>query len=164
MILRYLCIALCLLGGASLNAQVAPPSGAWRQANVTWAKPPAELELKQRSASAAVLYFNADHRFVLLYGLVIQGPASEGISVGDGRVVYLGTWNLNGQSLHVEYRLVSRTVAKEGETLPGPVLSEDIKWRGGTFRFKRDRFKRDEKLDDEFKAILQGESARQPKP
>jgi len=163
MILRYLCISLCLLGGASVKAQVASPSGAWRQTNVTWTKPPAELELKQRSASAAMLYFSPDHRFVLLYGLVIQSPTSEAISVGDGRVVYLGTWSFNGKSLHVEYHLVSRTVAKEGETLPGPVLNEDIQPRGGTLLFKKDHFKRDEKLDSEMEAILQGESARQGK-
>jgi hypothetical protein len=107
-----------------------------------------------------VLYFNPDHKFVLLYGLVIQGPISERLSVGDGRVVYLGTRDLNGKSVHVEYRLVSRTVAKEGETLPGPVLSEVIQSRSGTLQFKKDVFKRDEKLDDEFKAILDGESAR----
>jgi hypothetical protein len=60
----------------------------------------------------------------------------------------------------VEYRLVSRTVAKEGETLPGPVQSEEIRVRGSTILFQKARFGRDEKLDNEFKAILQGESAR----
>jgi hypothetical protein len=161
MILRYLCISLCLLGGASLRAQVAPPSGAWRQTNVTWKKPPAELELKQRYAEAAVLYFSPDQRFDLLYGTVIQGPASEGVSRGDGRVVCLGTWKLAGNSLHVEYRVVSGTVAKEGESLPGPVESEDVRVRGRMLLFQKDRFKRDEKLDDDMKASLQGESARQ---
>jgi len=68
MILRYLCISLCLLGGASVRAQVAPPSGAWRQTNVTWKKPPAELELKQRYSEARILYFSTDQRFVLLGG------------------------------------------------------------------------------------------------
>jgi hypothetical protein len=164
MILRYLCISLCLLGSASVKAQVAPPTGAWRQTDVKWKKPPAELELKQRSAEAAVVYFSPDQRFVLLYGTIIQGPTSEGVSQGDGRVVYLGTWKLTGNLLHVEYRLVSRTVAKEGETLPGPVQNEDIRVRGSTILFQKDRFGRDEKLDNEFKAILQGESARQGTP
>jgi hypothetical protein len=163
MILRYLCFALCLLGSSSLTAQVAPPSGAWRQTNVTWKKPPAELELKQRYAEARILYFSPDQRFVLLAGTVIQGPTSEVISGGDGRVVYFGTWKLTGNSLHVEYRLVSRTVAKEGETLPGPVQSADVRLRGSTLLFQKDRFSRDEKLDgdDEFRIILERESARQ---
>jgi len=127
---------------------------------VTWKKPPAELELKQRYAEARILYFRPDHRFVLLAGTVIQGPTSEAISGGDGRVVYFGTWKLTGNSLHVEYRLVSRTVAKEGETLPGPVRSEEVRVRGHTLLFQKDRFIRDEKLDgdDEFKIILERES------
>lgn len=161
MILRYLCISLCLLGGVSLRAQVAPPTGAWRQTNVKWKKPPAELKLKQRYAEAAILYFSSDHKFVLLYGTVIQGPTSEGVSHGDGCVAYLGAWNLTGNSLHVEYRLVSRTVAQEGETLPGPVQSEDLRVRGSTLLFQKGRFRRDGKLDDEFKAIIQDESAHQ---
>jgi hypothetical protein len=126
-ILRYLCISLCLLGGASVRAQVAPPSGAWRQTNVTRKNPPAELELTQRYSEARILYFSPDQRFVLLAGTVIQGPTSEAISGGDGRVVYLGTWKLTGNSLQVEYRLVSRTVAEGGETLPGPVHSEGVR-------------------------------------
>jgi hypothetical protein len=159
----YLRISLCLLGVASLTAQVAPHMGAWRQSNLTWKKPPAELQLKERYAEAAILYFSPDQRFVLLYGTVIQGSTSEAISGGDGRIVYVGTWKLTSNSLHVEYRLVSRTVAKEGETLPGPVRSEDVRVRGSTLLFQKDRYTRDEKLDgdDEFKIILERESARQ---
>jgi hypothetical protein len=152
-----------LLGGAFLTAQVAPPTGAWCQTNLTWKKPPSELGLKERYAEAAVLYFSPDQRFVLLYGTVIQGPTSESISGGDGRVVYLGTWKLTGSALYVEYRLVSRTVAKEGEALPGPVQREDLRRRDRTLLFQKDRFGREGRLDDEFKVILQGESARQEK-
>lgn len=157
----YLCISLSLLGRASVTAQAAPPVGAWRQSNLTWKKPPAELELKERYAEAAILYFSPDQKFVLLYGTVFQGSTSQTISGGDGRVVYFGTWKLTGNSLHVEYRLVSRTVAKEGETLPGPVQSEDVRVRGSTLLFQKNRFTRDEKLDgdDEFKITLERESA-----
>jgi hypothetical protein len=158
---QYLCIPLCLLVGASLTAQVAPLTGAWRQSKLTWKKPPAELELKERYAEARMLYFSPDHRFVLLAGTVIQGPTSEAISVGDGRVVCLGRWKVTGNSLQVEYRLVSRTVAEEGETLPGPVHSAGVRIRGSALQFQKGHFRRDEKLDDELKAILQGESARQ---
>ena len=163
MILRYLCISLCLLGSASLRAQVKPPAGAWRQTNVTWKKPPAELESNERYAEAAVLYFSSDQRFILLYGTVRQRPTSETISGGDGRVVFFGTWKLTSSSLHVEYRLISRTVAKEGEALPGPVQSEDIRVSSSTLFFQKDRFSRNEKLDgdDEFKIILERESVPQ---
>jgi hypothetical protein len=154
MILKFLCIAL-LFGGPSQPVQVAPPLGGWRQTNVTWQKPPAELELKQRYTEAAMLYFSSDHRFVLLYGTVIQSSTSEEISQGDGRVVYLGTWKLTDNSLHVEYRCVSRTVAKEGETLPGPIQSNEIKTRDGTLFFQKDSFRRDKKLDNELERFLQ---------
>jgi hypothetical protein len=119
--------------------------------------------LKERYAEAAILYFSPDQRFVLLYGTVIQGPTSETISGGDGRVVYLGTWKLTDNLLHVEYRLISRTVAKEGEMLPGPVQSENVQVRGNTLLFQKDHFARDEKLDgdDEFKIILERQSALQ---
>jgi hypothetical protein len=158
--LRYLCISLCLLGGSSLRAQVTPPSGAWRQTNVRWKKPPAELKSKERYTEAAVLYFGAGQRFVLLYATVIQDPTSEAISEGDGCAAYVGTWRLTGNSVRVEYRLVSRTVAKEGETLTGPVQSQDIRLRGSTLLFQNDRFEPAEKLDHELKAILQEESTR----
>jgi hypothetical protein len=117
--------------------------------------------LKVRYAESAVIFFSPDQKFVLLYGTVYQGPKSEELSGGDGRVVYLGTWKLSGSSIHVDYRLVSRTVSKEGETLPGPIRGEDILVKGGTLLFQKARFERDKNLDDEFKAILQGESARQ---
>ena len=161
MILRYLCISLCLLGGASLKPQVTPPWGAWRQTNVAWKKPPAELKSNERYAEARVLYFSPDQRFVVLTGTVIRTPTLETIGVGDGQVVRLGTWKVTGNSLHVEYRLVSKTVVMKGETLPGPVQNESIRARGSTLLFQRDSFKRDERLDDYLKATLQGESARQ---
>src|SRR5438270_7390754 len=100
-----LCISLCLLASASLTAQAVPPVGAWRQSKVAWKKPPSELELKERYAEAAILYFSPDGRFVLLYGTVIQRRTSEAISAGDGRVVYFGTWKLTRNALHVDYRL-----------------------------------------------------------
>ena len=91
MIPRYPCISLCLLSGTSLVAQVAPSKDAWRQTNVTSKKPPAEPELMQSYAEAAVVDFSPDQRFVLLYGTLIQGPTSEAMSQGYGRLVYLGT-------------------------------------------------------------------------
>jgi hypothetical protein len=52
---------------------------------------------------------------------------------------------------------VRRLAANEYE------LEGDIHLRGNTLLFQKDRFDRDKNLDDEFKAILQGESARQGK-
>lgn len=141
-------------------AQAWAPTGTWRQTNVTWKRPPAKLQLKQRYAEAAVLYFSTDQRFVLLYGTIIQGPTSEELSQGDGRVVYLGTWKLVGDSVHVQFRLVSRTIAIEGETLPGPLQNDNVQAKSGVIEFKRDLFGRAEKLDQQLNDILRGESAR----
>lgn len=106
--LRCLSLVLCLLGSASLTAQVPPPTGAWRQANVTRKKPPAELELKQRLCGSGSPLLWPRSRFILVYATVIKG-ALEAISGGDGHVVYFGTWKL------------------EGGTLPGPVQREDVR-------------------------------------
>jgi hypothetical protein len=126
---------------------------------VKWKTPPAELELKNRYAETAVLYFSPDHRLVLMFGTLIQGTSSEGMSKGDGRVIYLGTWKLNGNSIHVEYHLVSRTVPIGGEVIPGAPMSRDIQLRGTSLLFEKDRFVRDKNLDDDFKSILEGETA-----
>jgi hypothetical protein len=64
-----------------------------------------------------------------MVGTLIQDTSSEGMSQGDGRVIYLGTWKLNGNSIHVEYHLVSRTVPIEGEVIPGAPMSRDIQLR-----------------------------------
>lgn len=139
-------------------AQVRPPTGAWRQTNVTWTKPPAELGLKERDAESKILYFSPDHKFVVLYALVMQRPGHEEISHGDGCVAYLGTWTASGGSVHVEYRLVSKTIRMRGEALPGPVRSGDIRVRGSGLYFGKDRFVRDRRLDGSLKAIVHDES------
>jgi hypothetical protein len=142
------------------QAQVAQPSGSWCQSGLKWNKPPAELHLNQRYAEAAVLYFAPNHEFALVYANVIQGPNSEGLSHGDGRVVHLGMWRSEGAILHVEYRLVSRTVAKANETLPGPMQKGDVRVKDGVLLFDKMRFHRDQRLDDDLRAIMQGERAR----
>jgi hypothetical protein len=54
---------------------------------------------------------------------------------------------------------VSRTVAKEGEMLPGQVHREDVRVIGSTLVFQKNRFTKNEKLDgdDEFKIIREHE-------
>jgi hypothetical protein len=111
-------ITPCLAQGPSM-------SGAWRQARVNWIKPP-ELHLNERQGEASTLYFASDHRFMLLYASVIQSPKAETISHGDGQVVFLDTWQMDGGTLRAKFRLVSRTVSPEGEALPGPIQTETI--------------------------------------
>jgi hypothetical protein len=122
------------------------------------------LELKERYAAAAMLYFSPNRHFLLIYATVIQAPTWEEISVGDGRDVYLGTWNLHGKSIHVKFHLVSRTIVEEGETIPGPIENQEILPRNGALLFKNNRFKPDKKLEGALKTILQDETARHATP
>ena len=66
-----------------------------------------------------MLYFEDQKHFAVVGCVVNRESGRYTISHGDGQVVSLGEWNgqLPGQ---VKYRLVSRTVQRAGETLPGP--------------------------------------------
>lgn len=125
--------------------------------------PPAELQLEQRYAEAALLYFGSNHEFSIVYATVIQSPKSEGVSGCDGQVVYLGKWKSDGSKLNVEFRLASRTVRKEGEVIPGPLEQAEISTQDDLLLFQKMRFTRDKQLDNDLLAIYQGESARFPK-
>jgi len=156
-IILYLLV--CVLSSASY-CQSQEVLGAWLENPIKWTKPPAELRLKQRLGEAAILYFGPAHVFAMVYGTVIQGPQSEGLSHGDGRVVYLGTWSRNGTMLNLKFRLVSRTVRKEGETLPGPVEAEQAVLGKASLTFEKKRFQRDPRLDRDLEDVAKGEQAR----
>jgi hypothetical protein len=156
----YLARVCDLAAQSPTQAQVAHPLGSWCQSGLKWTKPPAELQLNGRSAEAGLLYFGPNGQFALIYGTVIQGRNWEAVSHGDGRVVYLGTWKLDGTVLRVEYRLASRTVQRENETLPGPMQQADIRAEGGFLLFDKMRFHRDRRLGDDLRAINEGERAR----
>jgi hypothetical protein len=147
----------------SMLPQTGPfvPQGAWRQSGVEWNKPPAEIQIQELYAETALLYFGPNHEFSVVYATVIQGPKSEGVSHGDGRVVYLGKWKSDRAKLRVEFRLVSRTVRKGGEIIPGPVEQTEISMQDGALLFRKMSFTRDKELDSDLLAIFQGESARQ---
>ena len=89
---RMTYVSYLLLWILSMSPRTGAPAlqGAWRQSDVKWNKPPAELQLEERYAEAALLYIGSNHEFSLVYATVIQGPKSEGVSRGDGQVVLLG--------------------------------------------------------------------------
>jgi hypothetical protein len=144
------------------TAQTVPFGGTWVQIGVKWKRPPAALHLNERYAECAVLYFAPNHDFALIYGTVIRAPHSEGLSHGDGRVVYLGTWNAIDSVLEVHYRLVSRTVRKADEILPGPMQTAHVRVKNRELAFEKMRFDRHPLLDDEMRSSLEGEQARTP--
>lgn len=159
----FLSIVLILLP-ATVQGQTGRVSGAWLQSNLKWGKPPAELQLDERSAQAGILYFGPNNRFALVYRVVIQGPNWENLSHGDGRVVRWGTWKLEKDALTVEYRLVRRTLVKEDEKLPGPIEKKTLQLSGGALLFEKTRFQRDKRLDNQMLAVWQGESANAGRP
>ena len=142
-----------VLLSSSLESQTPAFLGTWIESGAKWTSPPAELHLNQRYAECAVLYFAANHEFALIYGTVIKAPQSEGLSQGDGRVVYLGTRNAKDATLEIRYQLVSQTVQKLNESLPGPIETGEVKIRNGALLFANKRFKRHALLDDELKSL-----------
>ncbi len=149
-----------LLLSGSLQSETPPFVGAWVETDVKWTRPPAELHLNQHFAQCTVLYFAPNHDFALIYGTVIKAAKSEGLSHGDGRVVYVGTWSAKDATLAIRYHLVSRTVQKANETLPGPMQTAEVKIRDGTLLFANKRFNRHALLDDDLRSTLQGEQSR----
>jgi len=158
--MTYISYLLLWFVGMSPQTATLVAQGAWRQSDVKWNKPPAELHREERYAEAALLYFGPNHEFSLVYATVIQEPKSEGVSKGDGQIVYLGTWKSDGAKLRVEFRLVSRTVRKEGEVIPGPLEQAEISVQNDSLLFQKMRFTRDKQLDNDLLTILRGESDR----
>jgi hypothetical protein len=147
--------------GRTQHTNVTVPSGAWLESRLLWNSPPAELGyLHEHYAEAGILFFAPDHQFLLVYGTVLRQPNRDALSQGDGRVVYSGTWKGDRSGLHVEYRIVERTVRREGEQIPGPILSRDIQVVASSLIFEGKRFSRDARLDHDLQAALEGSTAR----
>jgi hypothetical protein len=156
---RTIFFLLCLLG-APLQSQEPSFLGSWRQSGIKWTRPPAELHLKERSAESAILYFGANHQFALLYGNVIQGSGWETLSHGDSQVIYLGTWEADGATVHVKYQLIRRTISKPNETMPGPMQMGEIQIEKNALLFEKMQFHGDRRLDNDLRDTSQGERAR----
>jgi len=113
-------IILLLLLICPAVAQTVKTTGAWMPVEMKWEHAPPEVNARLETAQARVLYFGDGGNIALIECVVNreQGRYTT-ISRGDGQVVFTGEWDghLPGE---VKYRLVSRTVALEGEKLPGP--------------------------------------------
>jgi len=127
---------------------VQTPQGAWLQDDIKWLKAPKKINPKLRYGRAAIIYFGPDHTFALIYAWVerVQGKY-EGISNGDGQVVYMGSWELAEKTVKVKYRLVSRTVQVAGEQLPGPFKEDIARIEGAVVLFLEHSFHRSAALD-----------------
>jgi hypothetical protein len=162
--MRKLLLALLLSSPAAI-AQSAKTTGAWLQVNVKWEHAPPEINPKLEAGAATVLYFDGDGNFALV-GCVINREPGRYITMsdGDGQVVSYGTWDghLPG---HVKYRLISRTVERVGESLPGPWQEEQLaRTPKGYLRFKGALYRRVKDLEPSIRELLPKENEAVPVP
>lgn len=156
-------LATCgvLLALASLSAQNPPPAthspdiaGAWLSKPLQWTYPPKAAGLHERQAPAALLYFDADHDFVLLYASVIQQNHKYTISVGDGEHWYFGTWSGSGKIWRAEYRLVDESIHAPGHVIRGSFEPHALSFEGKTLKLDQTKFERVPELDEKMKSEL----------
>lgn len=148
-------IILFVLWSCAAFAQGAKPTGAWLPVNVKWEHAPASVNPKLETGATSVLYF--DERHFALVGCVVNRESGRYvISHGDGQVMSLGGWD--GQIPgHVKYRLVSRTVQRVGETLPGPWREEKLESTPkGYLLFEGKLYRHVEDLEPSVRELLHG--------
>jgi hypothetical protein len=118
-------IILFVVWGCAAFAQGVKPTGTRLPVHVKWENAPPSVNPKLQTGATTVLYFDDQKHFAVVRCMVNRESGRYTISHGDGQVISLGEWNgqLSGQ---VKYRLVSRTVQRAGETLPGPLREEKL--------------------------------------
>lgn len=131
--------------------------GAWLQDGVKWTKAPPDINPHLQTGEAEILYFGKDQTFAIIHCVVNRVPKEyETISHGDGQVVYRGKWEAAGDSIAVEYRLVSRTVKIKGEALPGPIQHATIKTSDRVLHLEKKTFHRTVGLDRSAAEVMNG--------
>jgi hypothetical protein len=125
---KSLYIVVLLIVGlvVSARAQSIKDGQLWIPVDLKWIRiPGAPRAVQKRTASAIVVYFGKNGEFVRDECWLIRDGKSISISNGDPHNQYVGRvveHMLDG--IRIEYRLVRRTVEREGEVLPGPKISE----------------------------------------
>ena len=124
--MKFLSLAALLIVASAMNvnAQSRKDGSFWIPVDVKWSRiPGAPRDVRKRTASTTVLYFGNDGEFVRDECWLIRDGKSILISNGDPHNQYVGriTGVLDG--MRMTYRLVRRTVQKNGEVLPGPEIS-----------------------------------------
>ena len=143
---------LCLLVLCSATAARASaketPRGAWLE-GAKWTNAPPDINRHLQSAQVAILYFDKDHKFALIYCTVNRIPKQYvTISNGDPRGVYQGEWKANQHGISVTYRLVEATILQQGQQLPGPMQRATIEIsQDSTMLLEGETFRRGVALD-----------------
>jgi hypothetical protein len=126
--MRLFPIAVLLILGSAVNffAQSTKSSQLWIPVDIKWTRlPGAPRNVPTRTASSIVLYFGKDGGFVRDECSLVRDGTSISISNGDPHNEYVGQeTEMMVDGMRIMYRLVRRTVEKDGEVLPGPAIME----------------------------------------
>jgi hypothetical protein len=148
-------LLVLLLSSCGAIAQSVKTAGAWLPLNVKWEHAPPDINPKLETGSATVLYFDEQGHFAIVGCVINREPGRyTTVSAGDGQVVSYGMWDgsLPG---HVKYRLISRTVKRVGEMLPGPWQEEKLaSTPKGYLLFKGELYRRVKDLGPSVQEVL----------
>lgn len=148
-------ILIFLLCCASAVAQGVKIAGAWIPVHMKWEHAPPSINPRLENAPATVLYFDERGGFAVVGCTLNREPGRYTIvSAGDGQIVLYGEWDRRLPGL-VNFRLISRTVDVQGETLPGPWQTEKLSLTPkGYLRFKGRLYRRMKELDSSVREVL----------
>ena len=111
-------LVVCWALGGIMPAQQAEPGQFWIPAKVRWNHPRGSSH-DETVASTIILYFSRNGVFAKDKCWVIRRGQTITISNGDPHNESVGSWDPITDGMHMMYRLVSRTVERKGEHLPG---------------------------------------------
>jgi hypothetical protein len=139
------CCCLVLLS-CSADAQDRDTQTEWVFVShpLRWDSPPRELHLKQKEASADLVVLYPTGQFAGISCYLIKGSNGKiAISRGEGDVVRIGEWQLEGADVLAKSRVVFRTVTIEGRPIPEAEISERFRkktpsrLRGSPFEYRK---------------------------
>lgn len=151
--MKLISIAVLVIFGSvvSGSAQSTKDGQLWVPVDLKWNPiQGAPHNVHERTAPAVVLYFGKNGEFVRDDCWLIRSGKSISISNGDPHNEYVGRMTeqmLDGAKY--TYHLVLRTVAREGEVLPGPEVSEFASSKAKSGLAMGDRFFHRVKLANE---------------
>jgi hypothetical protein len=159
-VLLLLTLSPALLGQgktASYRSARFVPEGTWIQKALKWDRAPRQIQPRPETAPAALIYFYPDHKFAFFYGLVLRyGKRTPGVSAGDGLTIYRGTWDRVEGGIKVRYRLEERTIAKDGEKIPGECTNGLIRFENNGLLFQGIQFKGEPGMDEDVLRVVLG--------
>jgi hypothetical protein len=161
--MKRIVAALLFVACSSLAAYTQSVSSGdfWIPTSLKWRHPQGAPE-GERTAPAIIFFFAKNGQVVRDDCWLIKGPDSIAISNGDPHNEYIGQTEPIADGVHVTYRLVRRTVEREGETLPGHTISEDMSTlpksglSDGKLFFQRVQFSNANEYEARYIALLKG--------